>query len=243
MKRKALYILLLLVSTSVLFAQDIFTKDDINRTISVTGSASMNVMPDEIILSISLEEYWEEQLLPYSRRADYKTKVFIVDIEAEFFNKIDKLGIPRDSIVLERTGRSWTWHPKSVVFKNYRISVKSFETADLILYEMDFYGIKSASISELKNKNISEYREDVKKQAMLAAKNKAAYLLETIDEALGRVLSIKERGYESGSSFYRPSRSTYSNVAMGSAGESNNEDIFRFIPLRYEIEATFGIMN
>jgi len=243
MKRKALYILFLLVSTSVLFAQDIFTNEDIKRTISVTGSASMNVMPDEIILSISLEEYWEEQLLPNSRREDYKTKVFMVDIEAEFFNKIDKIGIPRDSLVLESTGRNWTWRPKSVVFKNYRISVESFELADLILYEMDFYGIKSASISELKNKNISVYREDVKKQAMLAAQNKAAYLLETIDEALGRVISIRERSHESVSSFYRPSRSAYSNVAMGSAGESNNEDIFRTIPLRYEIEAIFEIKN
>ncbi len=73
MKRKALCTLFLLIPTSIIFAQDIFIDDDVNRTISVTGSASMNVMPDEIILSISLEEYWEEQLLPSSRREDYKT--------------------------------------------------------------------------------------------------------------------------------------------------------------------------
>lgn len=129
----------------------------------------------------------------------------------------------------------------SVIQINYNISVSNFETADLILYELDFYGIKSVRISELKNEKIPEYRQDVKKQAMLATKNKAAYLLESIDEELGRVISVNERNYENFSSFYQPSTSAYSNVMMGSAGESENEDNFRAIPLRYEIEAVFEI--
>lgn len=241
MKRKTLIAALFLISSSLLLAQDIFPEDEKNRTISVTGSASMEVMPDEIILSITLEEYWEEQFLPNAKREDYKTKVLIVDIETEFFNKIDKIGIPKDSLLLESSGRSWVWRPLSVVYKNYKVSVASFEVADQILYEMDFYGVKSAGINELKNKDISEYRADVKKQAMLAAKNKAAYLLETIDEDLGRVISIRERSHEGNSSFFRPNFSARSNTRMSSAGQANNEDTFRSIPLRYEIEATFEI--
>ena len=241
MKSKTLFILIFLMSALVLTAQNSNQNDDINRTISVTGSASMNVMPDEIILSVSLEEYWEEQFLPNAKKEDYKTKIAIDKIENIFFKKIDKIGISRDSILLVNTGRSWLWNSKSIVYKNYNISVSDFETADEILYKLDFYGIETAQISELKNKDIPKYRKEVKKLAMLAAKNKAAYLLETIDEELGRVISIRERSYESSSSFYRPSRSAYSNVHMGSAGESENEDNFRAIPLRYEIEAVFEI--
>ncbi|MCD4731058.1 MAG: SIMPL domain-containing protein [Bacteroidales bacterium] len=239
MKKRTLFILIFLISVLVVTAQNL--NDNKDRTISVTGSASMNVMPDEIIMSVSLEEYWEEQFLPNTNKNDYKTKVSIDKIENIFFEKIDKIGIPRDSILLVNTTRNWLWNSVSVIQKNYNISIINFETADKILIEMDFHGIKSTRISELKNKNIPEYREDVKKQAMLAAKNKAAYLLETIDEELGRVISIRERSHESGSSFYRPSRSAFSNVHMGSAGESKNEDNFRSIPLRYEIEAVFEI--
>ena len=129
----------------------------------------------------------------------------------------------------------------SVVYKNYKISVLNFETADKILLEMDFYGIKEVKISELKNKDIPKYRKEVKSQAMLAAKDKAVYLLETIDEELGKVISIREQNYENHSIYSRPSVSARSNVFMGSAGESINEDNFRSIPLRYAIEAVFEI--
>jgi len=241
MKRKALFTLILLTFSLLVAAQDLLQDDNKNRTISVTGSASMNVMPDEIILSVSLEEYWEEQFLPNTKKEDYKTKVAIDKIEDIFFENIDKIGISRDSILLVNTSRNWLWNSVSVIQINYNISVSNFETADLILYELDFYGIKSVRISELKNEKIPEYRQDVKKQAMLAAKNKAAYLLESIDEELGRVISVNERNYENFSSFYQPSTSAYSNVMMGSAGESENEDNFRAIPLRYEIEAVFEI--
>lgn len=241
MRRKTLFALIFLIPALVLTAQNSNQNDDISRTISVTGSASMNVMPDEIIFFISLEEYWEEQFLPNTDKNDYKTKVSIDKIENLFFEKIDKIGIPRNSILLVNTGRSWLWDSKSILYKNYNISVTDFETADEILYKLDFYGIETARISELKKIDIAIYRKEVKSQAMVAAKNKAAYLLKTIDEELGRVISIKERSYESASSFYGPSTSAYSNVFMGSAGESKNEDNFRAIQLRYEIEAIFEI--
>lgn len=241
MKRKTLITLVVLMNSLILGAQTLFENNNNNRRITVTGSATMNIMPDEIIISIRLEEYWEEQFLPNTRKEDFEDKVTIDKIETEFFNKIDKIGIPKDSILLESSGRSWYWYPLSVVYKNYKISVSNFEIADEILYEMDFYGIKSVNISELKNINIPQYRKEVKSEAMIAAKNKAAYLLETIDEELGRIISVKERNSENHSMFSRPSASAYSNVMMGSSGDSKNEDNFRSIPLRYEIEAVFEI--
>lgn len=241
MKKGTIIFLLILTLGTALEAQNFNQNTDTKRTISIVGSATMNVIPDEIILFIGLEEYWEEQLLPNTNKDDYNTKVSIDKIEDIFTEEITNIGIHQDSIILVNTGRKWLWPSKSVIYRNYSISVRDFKTADEILYVLNFHGINAAQIYELKNIDIPEYRKVVKKQAMLAAQNKAIYLLEAIDEELGTIISVRERSHESIGSFNKPIKSVYSNVRMGSSGNMENEDIFRSIPLRYEVEAVYKI--
>lgn len=225
---------LLLVSIGTLSAQ--------KRTINVNGSATMDVIPDEIILKINLEEYWEEQYLPNKTKDQFVTKVALGVIEKKFFETLDKLKISRDSVLLESIGNIRRWDYKLVQYKVYKISVTTFEKADKILFELDFHGIASANVAELKNKKLTQYRQDVKKEAMLAAKNKAEYLLNVINEQLGVVISINEVNSESGT-YYSGSgtSSLLSNTFMGSTGNVENKDLYRYIPLRYHIDATFEI--
>jgi len=241
MRKVTIIIFLIITIGAALEAQNFSQNTDTKRTISIVGSATLNVIPDEIVLFIGLEEYWEEQLLPNTNKDDYNTKVSIDKIEDIFFERITKIGIHKDSIILVNTGRKWLWISKSVIYRNYSISVRDFKIADEILYVLNFHGINAAQIYELKNKDIPEYRKEVKKQAMLAAQNKAIYLLEIIDEELGRLISVRERSHERMGSFNKPIKSVYSNVRMGSSGNIENEDIFRSIPLRYEVEAVYEI--
>ena len=51
------------------------------RYIEVTGSSELEVDPDEIILSIYIREYWEEEFDRRSKPEDYRTKVPLERIE------------------------------------------------------------------------------------------------------------------------------------------------------------------
>jgi uncharacterized protein len=226
---------LLMVSIGTLSAQ--------KRTINVSGSATMDVIPDEIILKINLEEYWEEQYMPNKTQDQFVTKVELGLIEKKFFETLDKVKISRDSVLMESIGKIRLWdNNKSVQYKVYKISVATFEKADKILFELDFHGIASANVAELKNKKLTQYRQDVKKEAMLAAKNKAEYLLNVINEQLGVVISINEVNTESDTYYSGSGKSSFlSNTHMGSTGNVENMDLYRYIPLRYNINATFEI--
>ena len=154
--------------------------------------------------------------------------------------------IPDDSISLLQAGRNWQYRGKSNFYKIFNISVASFEKVDFIMAELDNYGVSDIRITEMKNKNLTDYRAQVKAQAIRAALGKASALLKAIDERPGKVISITESGYESlGSRWSGASGnvSMYSNTMIGTSGNPENEDTFRVIPLRFEVSAVFEIAN
>ena len=92
-------------------------------------------------------------------------------------------------------------------------------------------------IGELKNKEITEYRKQVKIEALKAAKSKAAYLLSGIDKQLGDIISIVELTDDNN---YRRPQPLLSNTMMATSEDSEIEN-FKKIKLRYEIKAKFEI--
>ena len=129
---------------------------------------------------------------------------------------------------------------------NYRIVIKSktFELVlpDLkevndILAKVQIKGINSMRIAALKNKDIVKYREQVKIEAMKAAKKKAGYLLKSVNEELGSVISVIE--LDENIPIWRPE-----NILSNSIINSNDSDInqsMRKIKLKYEIKVRFEI--
>ena len=243
---KKLNLLFIISISLLLFSCDCDTDENHpkSRTITVTGSAAMTVIPDEIVISVTLEEYWPAQFTSNVDPKDYNNKVSMKKIEAGFFKTLADLEIPQDSIILDQTGRRWQYKGKSNLYKSYRIIVATFDKADSLIAAMDEYGVSNIRISEVRNKNLTEYRAQVKAQAIRAALGKASALLKAIDERPGKVISINENNYESlGSQWPGSSNnvSMISNTFMGSSGNSNNEDTFRKIPLRFEVTAVFEI--
>ena len=129
---------------------------------------------------------------------------------------------------------------------NYRIVIKS-KTFELVLTDLkevndilakvQIKGINSMRIAALKNKDIVKYREQVKIEAMKAAKKKAGYLLESVNEELGSVISVIE--LDESIPIWRPE-----NILSNSIINSNDSDInqsMRKIKLKYEIKVRFEI--
>jgi uncharacterized protein YggE len=168
------------------------------RVITVTGSADMLVPPDEILVDISYKEYW------YSHHL--KTKKSIQKIESGIIEAINEVGISKDKIMVH-TAQSWRhgwnyWHywydySHYLVEKKMTVRLKSSDQLNKVIEKLKSKSIKKEGIVNIllngsSNKKIQEYRKMVKERAMQAAREKADYLLESLGEECGVVLTVQE---------------------------------------------------
>ncbi len=208
------------------------------RFIEVTGSAEMLIEPDEFIFIVGIEEYWKEEFVGKRDPKNYKNKVRISEIESQLVKDLNALGIKSENIKATEVGNYWRRRgEKFLISKKIEISLTDFNLINKIIAKLDSKGIDYMQIGKLKNKNIVKYRKEVKKRALLAAKEKAEYLLATIDKKIGDVISITE--LNSDNYYWRPANA-YSNASL-SSGEAPEVDNIKKIKLRFEIKAKFEI--
>lgn len=97
--------LLVLLFFKISFSQD--SKENNIRFIEVTGSAEMEVAPDEIRFQIGIQEYWKEEFEKNMEYKDYVTKIPIEDIEKSLLAELRNIGITNEQMILEDAGNYW----------------------------------------------------------------------------------------------------------------------------------------
>ena len=237
----------LLAISSLLFscgpAHEIKNLNAEERTIQVTGSADMSVIPDQIEFLIKIEEYFEEQYQPYKTSRDYKTKVQLSVIEEDLMTQLKDIGVGSDKIKVQNIGGYWRYRTKRVTLsKHFSILMDNVSMIDSLLNKINVRGMDYMRIGELKHEDLQEYRKEVKIEALQAARAKAEYLLSSMGKDLGEIVSIKElnSGNNWSSYWWGGSNSSLANSTLGSGQRSDGVDS-RSIKLRYEIQATFEI--
>ena len=236
---KRLFFAFLLTGYSLITnAQDNMAKDPIKK-IEVTGSAEMEIVPDEIYFAISLKEYFKDE-------KNQKDKVTIDVLEKQLIAAVIKAGFPRDNLYIKAiTGyRNWTGKKKPLYFlesKRYILKMNNLYKSDVILDEVDDRGIEYVNIDHVDHSQIKDYRKEIKINALKAAKEKATYLLESINEKVGDILMIEELDDQ----FYAP-QPMMANMRMLKAGadaapmeDSSLE--YQKIKLSYKMKAAFKI--
>jgi uncharacterized protein len=210
------------------------------KFIEVTGSSEMEIEPDEIRLEIGIEEYWKEEFEKNSDFKDYKTKVPISEVENNLFSDLMNIGITKEKVIVKDVGNYWRYRGKDfLIKKQYEIKFTDLSKATQIINSINTKGIDFIRIAELKNKNITEYRKQVKIEALKAAKTKAQYLLESLEKKLGDIISIVEIDDENTHSYWFPQNITSNSVLSGN--NDTGTDNYKKIKLRYEIKAKFEI--
>lgn len=238
-----LLIILLILSTE-LKAQSTF---DNRKFIEVTGSAEMSVAPDEIELEVVLIEVYNNKKL-----------MKISTVKEKFNSVLEKNNVSGNIINFESTHNSWYWWSwwQSHRYLNNRrtavnLSLDSSTNFLQLVTDLNKPWVQSIRIIKTSNKDIQKLRKEVKKEAMRAAKEKATYLLESIDEKIGGVLSVEEipaqnnihqlYGY-----YPQPNINTVSNsvIRSNSTGSANSGGVANVndIKLRYEIKAKFEVL-
>ncbi len=209
------------------------------KKISVTGLAEMEVVPDEIYFRVILKEYVKD-----------KTKITLEKLEKELNQAVTAAGIAKEDFMVEQvSGLSWSRKKKSDAelynSKSYILKVSQPAKMDEVLNKINPESIYSVEIRNYSHSKIEEYKKQLKIQAIKAAKSKATYLLEAIDEKIGGAIEINE--YDEGnriSGFYveeaQVSNQEYKQWSSFSA-ESDNSIGFQKIKLQFKVYATFAI--
>jgi len=211
------------------FAQNV----DLRRKITVTGIAEQEVTPDIINVSISLQEYM-----------DGKKKITIDQLENQLEDAVKQAGIPKADFTVNNVS-AWnnTWQKKKapdfLASKQYSLKLHNLNKFDQVLSSVDAKGIQSTYIASYDYSKMAELKRELKIQALLAAKDKATYLLNSLNEKLGRPIDINENDNSS----YPQMNQMYANRAFASAKVAAPEsDIdFKTIKLNFQVQAVFEI--
>ena len=154
--------------------------------IEVTGTASKEVIPDKIFISVSLID-----------KAVNNQTYTIQQQEDKLKKALAKINIDAASLSLsDATSGITTYKGKETGFKvtkEYILIVKSASQVSDVFKELYAINIKEASILKAENSMIDSLRKEVRIAAIKAAKDKADYLLHAIGEEVGKPLDIHEQ--------------------------------------------------
>ena len=223
--------------------QPIFTNNPFPKTITVSGSAEMEVIPDEIYVNVELKEYQKKG----------ETKKDIESIKKQFLESAKAVGIPDSAIsIVSFTGDNpFSWKkrkkdPDLFTSITYQVKFKNSDLMDKLVDKLDDDATQNFLIVSTDHSKMTEFRRQLKIAAVKAAKEKGMYLTEAIGERIGEAITIKEP------SEFRPfwqENAMVSNAAYGrlNAREKfENTDAvhivdFKKMKLRYEVEVIFAL--
>lgn len=204
------------------------------RKIEVSGTAEKEVTPDIVNISISLKEY----------KADGK-KITITELENKLVDAVQKAGIPKSDFTVSDVS-SWNdyWerkkNPTFLASKQYNLRVHDLNKFNSMLSSIDARGVESTEVSSYDFSKMADLKKELKVQALLAAKDKAGYLLSAFNEKPGKILDINETGDKS-----NPSQYENRMIVDGYAAEYNAAPNIRTstIKLKFTVQATFEIAD
>ncbi len=159
------------------------------KTISVTGNASMEIIPDEIYVQVDLREY--------KKKSEEKTD--LDKIKTEFLASCKAAGIADNDIsVASYDGYNMAniWRrrkkdPELLTSISYQVKFSNTKLIDDLVNSLDDQATNNFRITRASHSKITEYRKQLKVQAVKAAREKALYLSEAVNEQLGQAIEIK----------------------------------------------------
>ncbi len=217
------------------------------KTISVNGSAEMEIIPDEIYVQVDLREY--------KKRGE--EKVELEKIKTDFLNNCKAVGIADSNISVasfDGYNLASIWKrrkkdPDLFASITYQIKFSSTKLIDQMVEKLDDEATSNFSIVRTSHSKITEYRRQLKIQAVKAAKEKANYLAESVNERVGEAITITEPEEHTTSDvangFYNTNAKMYSNtLAFNKADGYSISDggvDYRKIKLRYEVKILYAL--
>lgn len=220
---KTTFLLVFTLITQLIFSQNLQT----SPFIEVIGTAEKEIIPNEIIIAIILKE-----------NTDSKNKISIEQQEESLLSELKKKTIPLEKLTLENANayelRVRKKTNELINQKQYLLKLSSIEEVNRALDAFDSAKIKVFYMQEMSHSDIEGFRKEVKILALKAAKEKAKYLLESIDQNVGNALEIVEVSDNN-------AISARSNVSIPQFQEMENEIGLKPIVIKVSMKTKFEI--
>lgn len=212
------------------------------KTISVSGSAEMEIVPDEIYVNIVLREY--------QKRGENKKE--LEALKNDFLTACKTASIADSAIsIVSYTGyNDYFWlrkkkkNPDLMASITYQVKFSASKQMDELVDKLDDEATQSFSIVSTSHSKMTEFRKQLKTQAVIAAKNKATYLTDAINEKLGAAITIKEPAEPSFTRMSNVSNMRSQAIVSYERNDGNASVIdvdFKKIKLRFEVDVVFAL--
>lgn len=205
-----------------------YAQDAGHPVIEVSGTATLNIVPDRITVEIGLEEYFTPV------KDGDSTKVGIDDLEKKVRGLLRKEGVADSSVTLSDVGNVLDPSKSRQFLMAKRLSVvlSDFRQLDALVPKMGIEGIRSFTLSRIDNSDMEAHNRRGLKAALDAAREKAAFIAGNEHLRLLQPYEIVENGpnyYEAPS---------FSNVQLQYDGGSGMESMRRIVR-RYSVRVKY----
>jgi len=220
-------LLLSIISLSNLIAQE-------EKTITVSGESTIQISPNEIILRIDYQEYWDTP--------KNEVKTTIKTIEKQILKSLKTAGVKDENVTLGAVTLLREYDRSKRIYFNRRLSkrlnvcVYSSDEIEKVIEILEGDNLFEKAISQFqiastRHTDKEAFEKQAKREAIVDAKNRANLILEAVGKKTGEIIKVKELSgsgtKSSGDSFY--------------SVQSENNSGVSAITVVYKVEAVFII--
>lgn len=164
----------------------------------VSGTALLKVVPDQIYLHIVLRE------------KDNKEKTSVATQEKQMIEVLKEIGLDlgKQLSVVDQASNLrdyWIKSDQVVSSKKFELLLHDAKTVGEVFVGLETIEIRSITVNRVSHSNLTEFRRQVKINAIKAAKSKAEDMTTALGQALGPAIYIEEISVSSNQSANRRS--------------------------------------
>ncbi len=197
-------------------------------TVSVNGSSLVRVVPDEIYLSIKLDE------------SDTKGRVALDEQRRKMFSALKKAGVDAEKqLFVQDMSSTYFRRSQSLSATQYELKLSSADAVRKVFEALDEAGITNVNVTRTSHSNLEGLRSEARRKAMIDAQQRARELAEAVGQSIGACYEISDYT-TSVQPVYRKNMLMTTARSMDTAVVEAEPDVqFEQIEINYTISAKF----
>ena len=198
-------------------------------TVSVNGSSQVKVLPDEIYISIKLDE------------SDTKGKVTLEEQRRSMFAALKKAGVNAEKqLSVVDMNSSFYRRRGALAVTQYELKVATAEQVGKIFEALEKAGIPNVNVTRTAYSKMEELRSEARKAAIINAQQRARELAEAVGQSIGACYEINDYTTTTQPVVYRSKMMLANSASLDAATEEAEPNVeFEQIVVSYNVSAKF----
>ena len=198
-------------------------------TVSVNGSSQVKVLPDEIYISIKLDE------------SDTKGKVTLEEQRRSMFAALKKAGVDAEKqLSVVDMNSSFYRRRGALAVTQYELKVATAEQVGKVFEALEKAGIPNVNVTRTAYSKMEELRSEARKAAIVNAQQRARELAEAVGQSIGACYEINDYTTTSQPVVYRSKMMLANSASLDAAAEEAEPNVeFEQIVVSYNVSAKF----